>query len=261
MREYLRHYERPSPWALFNFALDLAREHSNLRRQSLWNRIRDYPGAASNSKRLDLHHRLQVILSDNVKSGVSYDYGEGYFYQGSSELGITGLRDTDARVHIMNLMGIVSGRDVLDIGCNVGFLANRLAGEAASVTGVEFNPYLVACANEAARYLKRRNLDALATSFEDFVTKRQFDVVLSLANHSTYDGNTQFSLHEYFLKCRDLLRPGGVFVFESHAPEHEGNQMETIHPMIEGLFSVREVRTLVYGTFLDRGRTMIIATT
>ena len=60
----------------------------------------------------------------------------------------------------------------------------------------------------------------LATSSISHASE-QFEIVLSFANHATFDENTKQDLESYFSKCRKLLSPKGYFLFESHPPHLE----------------------------------------
>ncbi|MBI4582385.1 MAG: hypothetical protein HY718_22005 [Planctomycetes bacterium] len=48
-------------------------------------------------------------------------------------------------------------------------------------------------------------------------------------------------------------------MFESHAPKYEGKGLAGAIEILNRLFTVREQRVLTAGTFLDRGRTFIVA--
>jgi len=257
-KTYLKYYAGVSPIALFKFSIDLAFTKEKVRRLSLRNRIKDYASISDSSELMQLHQILNEYLIKSQQHIDSYDYGQGYFYQSCNPICITGLRDTEARLHALKLRRIVEGRSVLDIGCNSGFLANELAKVAKFITCLDFNPFLIACTNKVAEYLGNNNLKTLNTPFEDF-DDGQYDVVLSLANHSTYDGNTRQSIEQYFQRCQRLLKPGGTLVFESHPPEYEGNGLERVCKLIEDSFDIQYRSVLEYGTFLDRGRTTIVA--
>ena len=97
------------------------------------------------------------------------------------------------------------------------------------------------------------------SSFEDLETDARFGVVLSFANHKTYDGNTRISTEGYFDKCHALLEPGGLLLFESHPPELEGDGLEAVCEIIAERFHVMDRRILREGTFLDRDRTFLAA--
>ena len=159
----------------------------------------------------------------------------------------------------MELLERLQGMRILEIGCNAGFLANIVAGVAKSVTCFDTNIHLIEIAQIAARHSQRSNLTASAVAFEDFIISEEFDAVLSFANHSTYDGNTRQSVEEYLVRCRSCLRPGGLFLFESHAPAYEGDGLIEVCRLIKKYFRVEHRAVMSYGTYLDHGRTFIVA--
>lgn len=87
---YLKYYEKSSARALFRFLWDAFSTSSKRRKTSLFNRQRDYLGLTSDPKLLALHKRLNEVLLRATREWDSYDYGEGYFYQSCSPLGLTG---------------------------------------------------------------------------------------------------------------------------------------------------------------------------
>lgn len=256
---YLNYYDRYTFWAVPRLLFDAWRSRKPLRRLSLLNRYRDYLGLARNPDLLPVHRAINTQLAESARSWASYDYGEGYFYQSLPGLGISGLRDTAARVQAMRLRERLAGRRVLEIGCNSGFIALSIADVAAEVVGFDINPHLIGIAREAALSLKHQNLRFEVSTFEDFNESTTFDAVLSFANHSTYDGNTRQGIEEYFTRCRDLLAPGGLLLFESHTPSHEGDGLEGVIAVIGRLFAIHERHVLGSGSFLDRGRTFVVA--
>lgn len=140
-RKVLKYYERYSMAAPFAFAWASINARSNVEKMGWINRQRDYFRLRDDTIRLNLHGHLHKILADAAGRWSSYDYGEGYFYQGCRFIGITGLRDTDARVNAMRLQQLVAGKSVLEIGCNTGFLGLDIANKATSVTGFDINPH------------------------------------------------------------------------------------------------------------------------
>jgi cyclopropane fatty-acyl-phospholipid synthase-like methyltransferase len=259
MPDFARYYERYSFFAHLAFIKAVLAERSNIRKQALRNRQRDYTRLAGSPERLALHRDLNADLVAAAVAWESHDYGEGYFYQGLGDLGITGLRDTDARVAAMELKRWVAGRSVLEIGCNSGFLSLALAPEAREIVGFDINPHLVGMAERAAEFLKRDNVTFQTAAFEEYQPQRPFEVVLSFANHSTYDGNTRQTIEDYFGRCWELTAPGGHLLFESHPPAHEGNGLDGVMASLEQFYRIEERRVLDYGTFLDRGRTFAVA--
>ena len=219
----------------------------------------DYRKLQHNEDLLQLHREIKQHLYDQVSNWDGYDYGEGYCNQGLDLVGISGLRDTRARVEAMGLKNLLRYRTVVDIGCNTGFVALSIADEAAKIPGCEVYPHLVAVANSVASYLQVHNVEFITNSFEEFAASNPVDAVLSFANHSTYDGKTTQSLEEYFQKCWATLKPNGMLLFESHHPDFEGGAFEGVCSVIGIKFKILERKVLQYGTPLSRGRTYIIA--
>ncbi len=258
--KYQKFYKKVSTRAPIRFAMDAAKAKTGLRAQSLRNRQKDYAGLQANPKLLSLHAELNRQLAEQTEHWDSYDYGEGYFYQSSDELGITGLRDTSGRVAAFDLRNAVEGRTVLEIGCNTGFLTLAIAPKAERIVAFELNPYLIAMANAAKSHLGIENVDFDVAAFEDFAGDTTYDDVLSFANHHTYDGNTHQSLEEYFERCHALTKPGGRLIFESHPPELEGDQFGSTVEIINHYYAIDTDVVHEYGTFLDKGRHFIVGT-
>ena len=256
---YQKYYERTRAFAPIRFAIDASRARSSLRTRSIQNRQKDYSGLAGRSDLLALHRDMNRQLWLQAEHWESYDYGEGYFYQSSDELGVTGLRDTAGRVDAFGLKELVRGRTALEIGCNTGFLTLAIAPETVRVVAFELNPYLIAIAQAGADFLDIHNVEFSVAAFEDFETDDTFDDVLSFANHHTYDGNTHQSLEEYFARCHELTRPEGRLIFESHPPEIEGAHFGETVKIIERFYDIERSEVHDYGTFLDKNRRFIVA--
>lgn len=259
-QNYNRFYEKYSYLAPVIFARDIILARSSARRISLINRLRDYARLKGDDRLFNLHGKINNCLSVFSESWSSHDYGEGYFYQSFDAVGISGLRDTRARVEEMNMRDFTAGKSVIDIGCNSGFVSLAIADVAKQVMGFDIHPGLIDIGVLVKKYLKLDNVDLAVSSFEDFVVQEPVDVVLSLANHSTFDGNTKQSVKEYFSKCRFSLKPGGCMLFESHHPQYENKEsLEKVCEIMKDFFIIRERRNLRRGTFFDRGRTFIVA--
>lgn len=238
---------------------ELFRNWGKSRAQAAMNKYRDYNSAKSDAVRLQLQKTLYQHLAEGHSAWDSYDYGEGYYYQGLKALGITGFRDTDARIKAMELKTLTAGKTVLEIGCNTGFLSLGIAECASKVTGFDINPHLIKIAQSAAAYLNIKDVEFSTESFEDFSPEKPYECVISFANHSTYDGNTKQSLEDYFAKCAELLKESGLFLFESHPPVIEKDNFHKIVELIEEYFSISFCTELNYGNHLDSNRTFIVA--
>lgn len=144
-------------------------------------------------------------------------YCSGYAYQGSARLGLCGIKPTEERLSRYGLdRWLAAESDVLDIGANCGFLALELARNVRSVHGVEVNPYLVELGRDAALLLGQTNCLLESGDFLTFAPARTYDAVLSLANHCTIDGKLSVRFEDYVAKVWNLMKPEGMFFFESH---------------------------------------------
>ncbi|PWT75143.1 MAG: hypothetical protein C5B46_03020 [Proteobacteria bacterium] len=144
-------------------------------------------------------------------------YAADYPYQGLERLGVSGIKPTEERLARYDITQYLRRSDeLLDIGSNNGLWALGLAPSVEHVDALEFNPYLVAIANTAKEYLKATNVSFVLGDFVDFDTDKTYDVVCSLANHCTIDGNLSIGFEEYVAKVFSLLRPAGILLFESH---------------------------------------------
>lgn len=256
---YAKDYQAYSSSAPLRMFWDALWSKSKLARIGLLNRQKDYLRLAGDVRALAFHRRINEVLAAQASQWPSYDYGEGYFYQSLASAGITGLRDTEGRVRAMNLPELVAGRTVLEIGCNTGAIALALAKICERIDGFDINPFLIDIGKAAAGHLGIENAHFDVKRFEDVHPETLYDVVLSFANHSTYDRNTRQTVEEYFERCRSLLRPGGTLLFESHPPAHEGEGLANVRRLLEEMFDVVEQRELTHGTFLDRGRLFVHA--
>ena len=65
-----------------------------------------------------------------------------------------------------------------------------------------------------------KNINFYPEDFLEIKLENKYDLILSLANHSTYDkgiSNTKL----YFEKIHSLLNNNGILVIESHHPKYE----------------------------------------
>lgn len=232
---------------------------NQIQKYQIINRQKDYINLQNNSNLLSLHRELNEILSEQKRKWNFYDYGEGYFYQSMNSVGITGLRDTEARIKIMGLREYIKEKRLLEIGCSSGFLSLSISDYCQKIDAFDINPYMIKIAIKTMKYLNKKNTEFFINEFENYPIKSNYEVILSFANHSTYDGNTKQSIVEYFRKCSNFLTDDGMLLFESHAPEYEKEGIFEVIKIIESFFSVLTIKVLNYGTFLDNGRTFIVA--
>lgn len=233
----------------------------SLSRLSARNELNDFKQVldSADDELWELHRDLESIRHDLKANYESYDYGCGYYYQSFPAIKVSGFRNTGSRVSELDLDRRVEGKRVLDIGSNTGFLLLSLADKIQSGVGVEFNPFLVAAANRVALHMDTKNIHFIASSFENFGGEL-FDIVFSLANHCTYDGNTKHSTDEYFSKIAEHLAIGGQLIFESHPPKIEPkDKLDKTVGVIEKYFDITEQPRVEMSGFLDKERHYIVA--
>lgn len=255
---YENYYDKPSVLALWTFFKDSLICRSSAKRQSLINRQKDYLEILRSPQLLALHRNLNKQHFQSMHEWPSHDYGEGYFYQSFELAKIRGLRDTQARVDAMDLRKWLENKNVLDIGTNTGFLALSVSDITKKIIGLDINPHLILIAKLVQEYLKIEKSEFIISSFEDYVCLEKVDVILSFANHSTFDGNTHQSLDQYFERCYRYLELDGLILCESHHPQYEKDFMSRVVPVVRKYFDVQHIELLNYGRFYDRGRTFLI---
>ena len=107
----------------------------------------------------------------------------------------------------MNLNKIVKHKTVLEIGCNSGFIACSIASNTKFIVAFDIMEDLIKLANEVKAYKNIKNIIFYKSSFENLNIKKKFDVILSFANHSTYDNQTKQHFH-------NILRNVSIFVIK-----------------------------------------------
>ncbi len=225
------------------------------RTKSLINKIKDY-------LKFDKFYIFRLKLIKKLKDKASkdlYDYGEGYFYQSLKKINLSGLRDTSYRVKELNLSKIIQHKKVLDIGCNSGFVLLETENHYESAIGIDYNLQLIEIANKVKDHLEANKIEFIC---DDFLTynfqNKKFDVILSLANHSTFDeGIKDTSL--YFQKIENLLEKDGILIFEGHHPQYESvEKFEKIKVFLLEKYNLLEEGKYNVSNFYDNGRNYLV---
>lgn len=196
-------------------------------------------------KLLPLHRRLEKHLAAQKKAWKSHIYTGGYYYQGWDDIGIRGIRETNQRFADYGLASLLSAKmNVLDIGCNNGFLALKVAQFSGHVDAIEFNPFLVAIGRDVQGFLGIENIDFIVGDFAQFNPGKRYDLIMSLANHQTGDANLNLAFRNHMERLYALLNDEGLVVLESHISEARDPEFLVQIKELDDLFSVVRESTI-----------------
>ncbi len=223
---------------------------------SIKNFIKSYIYLIKNPKYLLINFKIFKLVMKSWKRE-KLDYGKGFFYQSYENIGIFGLRATNEKIDMIKKLMNIKNLNILDIGSNSGFVSIELAMGAGAVDGVEPNEFIIEHGNILKDFYKLDNINFYKSKFEEFLISKKYDIILSLANHSTYDGETEFNLDEYFLKISELLTEKGTLIFESHHPYIE-KDLTKVGKTIENFFNINKVFIYESENFIDNGRTWML---
>lgn len=171
---------------------------------------------------MELHGKIDSILSRQKSEYGAHAYFYGYLYQALGILNIYGERPTEERFDDYQLRDVINKDDrILDMGCNAGFMAIITCYRTgAHVDGLDINPYMIEVGEVVAQYLRLSSRVKLsAERIQDFKAELPYDVVFSFATHWTDDEQYRVSYREHFDRIADYLKPGGILVFESHSAD------------------------------------------
>lgn len=145
-------------------------------------------------------------------------FGEGRFYQSYDEIGISGQRPTQERLKIYNILKYLKQEfNILDIGCNCGFLDMQLSKYVNSITGIEYNASLVSVGNSMKELVNTENVKFVNQDFKLYNTEDQYDVIFlfSIIGWLNMDCNT---LVDKLIRMNSRY---GYMLIESHNVEDE----------------------------------------
>ena len=198
--------------------------------------------------------RSKIIDIINAKREKSYDYGEGFFYQSVPLIKLKGLRNTEKRIEKLKLKDYLNKKVVLDIGTNIGAIPIMQNDLYKKCIGIDHNSDVINVATEIKNYFNMSNLEFICDNFMTYNFDTKFDVVLSLANHSTYDKGIK-ETGEYFLKILEILNTGGVLILESHSPLYEDplSYLKIVESLKKN-YSICDEGKYDFGNFYDKDR-------
>lgn len=190
-----------------------------------------------------LHRKIEDLLRQQRQQYGKYYYFYGSPYQALGILGVYGERGTEERFDAYGLRDLIRAEDnVLDIGCNCGFVALYTSFRTGCrAEGIDINPYMIGIGNLCAEYLRISDRTRFkAVRIQDYVPDRKFSVVFSFATHWTDDENYRVPIREHFERCAGYLEGNGLLVFETHAAD-VGNP--AFYDAIDGISDLFEVQS------------------
>tara|TARA_B100000886_G_C20400296_1_gene482246 strand:- start:898 stop:1590 length:693 start_codon:yes stop_codon:yes gene_type:complete len=201
-----------------------------------------------------------IAYKNTIPHSDHYDYGEGYFYQSLEKINLSGLRSSKDRLENYNIDSFIIDANILDIGCNSGFLIFQLNEIYSKIVGIDHNKALIEMGDMTKDYLSKDKISLIHGDFMKYNFKQKFDVIFSFANHTTYDKGIK-DAKKYFQKCTDLLQKRGFLVVESHHPNYEDQQdfMKIIESItFSNNFNIEKQFTIKSPNYYDNERTFII---
>lgn len=170
-----------------------------------------------NHKLNNLKTELNLYRQEQINKWDSFIYCGGYYYQGYLKIGINGIKPTEPRMKKYDLDSYFNkSKSVLDIGSNSGFITHYLSERNKKCTGIELNPYLIKMSNAVKNYFDSENLKFIEADFISHQFQDKFDIVFSLSNHFTIDGNLNTTFENYIKKIYHLMHQNGTLFLESH---------------------------------------------
>lgn len=160
-----------------------------------------------------LHHRIRDIWSGYKGESLKYSFGDfGLPYQGFEPLMLPGTRPAMHRLAIYQLeQHLPKGARALDIGCNHGFLLMGLAPHLEYGLGFDISQSCIDVGNAVAEHLGHSHIELSSKPFDQFNTKKQFDLVIACAVHHWIG----VPLEDFGAKLHRFCKPGGIVLLES----------------------------------------------
>lgn len=112
---------------------------------------------------------------------------------------------------------------IVDLGCGTGEITINLAEAGYHMTGVDLSSEMLATAEQKANY-KQQKIHWLKQDLRSLRGLHHYDVAVSLCDVINYI-TTPREVERVFYHVFQLLRDGGLFIFDVHSLYHVENQM------------------------------------
>ncbi|MDR2527221.1 MAG: methyltransferase domain-containing protein [Rickettsiales bacterium] len=133
-------------------------------------------------------------------------------YQSYSLLNFDKGKDTDERLKQYDLCNYLKKDDeILDIGCNTGFIDLTISNKVKNILGIEFEQNLVDIGNKVKDFVEIKNVEFRQADFNKFEIDKKFDFIFSFAVHHWIG----MDLDAYGEKIYNLLKEKGKVIFET----------------------------------------------
>lgn len=134
-------------------------------------------------------------------------------YQGFDELGLIGKRPVESRFATYGVKEWVRpDMEVLEIGCNNGFLSLLTSRHVAHVTAFDADPSYISIGKLVQQHLGISNCHLSASTFGSFSFTKKYDAVFACAVH----GWLNIPFQDFVTVVLASLKPCGIFLFETH---------------------------------------------
>lgn len=154
-------------------------------------------------------------------------FGGSGWYQGSSQLGITGARNNGERIARYRVWDYLTKDSVcLDIGCNCGFFDLELSRLVNSVVGIDVEKKYIDIANEVKEFNEVHNVSFIMGNFME-LEENTYDAVFTLGVHN-YIFESGITEERYVSKVIMLLKNEGYIFFESHGMNSDAPQFTNL---------------------------------
>lgn len=183
---------------------------------------------------IDGYRTLRQNVVKLLREG-SPDFGNYKPYQSLERIGLDGIRPTNERIVSYRLLDyLAGGMDVLDIGCNTGFLDMEVAGYVRSITGIEYDSSLQRIGKYVSEQLGIENVEFLHQDVKKWFndncdSEYKYDAIFSFAVHHWIDMNA----HEYVQKLCGIMKQHTLLWLESHGKEYDPMYADMIDEFLQ----------------------------
>jgi SAM-dependent methyltransferase len=134
-------------------------------------------------------------------------------YQGLRRIGLTGKRETERRFSLYRLGHyLTADMDVLEAGCNCGFLSWLAARRVKHVDAFDAQAGYIQLGSMLKEEYGTDNLSYFVSRFEAFAPTRRYDAIICCALY----GWVPLPFAAFIERLDQWLNPGGILLFESH---------------------------------------------